>query len=508
MALTRRGFVRRIAAAGGASLAYEAMTGLGLLAAPSQAPASQAPFNLSGRVSGVRVVILGAGLAGMTVAYELGKVGFDCRLLEARARPGGRVFTVRRGTVSEEDGPSQTAAFDQGQYFNAGPMRISHHHRMTLSYCRELQVATEVFVPDCESAYLALTRGTLAGRRIRLREARADFDGYIAELLSKALSQAQLDQPLTAQDRDRVLAYLRQLGALGEGRQYLGSMRRGADGEGRPTAPVALHDLFSGVPPFYVQTDWSSQPTMMQVVDGMDRLPAAFAVKLKNRITYRAAVREIRQSERGVWVMYADDAGKLHRVDADYCVSTIPLSVLSGIQKDLSQPVQSVIAAAKYDSAGKIGLQFKRRFWEQDDEIYGGRSWTDQEVGQIIYPSHGFTTAKGVIVGYYLDFRGTMRERPPAEVQRLALEHGARIHPQYAQEFETAFSVTWPRVPWSRGSWRSESVPADGVRAALVQPDGRVHFAGDYMTDMSSWMQGAFESAREAATVLHKRVHA
>ncbi len=232
MALTRRRFLKRVAAAGGVSLAYEAMTGLGLLAAPSQTP-----FNLSGRVAGVRVVILGAGLAGMTVAYELGKLGFDCRVLEARPRPGGRVLTVRRGTTSEEDGPRQTAAFDQEQYFNAGPMRISHHHHTTLSYCRELQVATEVFVPDCESAYLAQTRGALAGRRVRLREARADFDGHIAELLSKALSQAQLDQPLTPNDRDRLMAYLRELGALDERGQYRGSSRRGLDAQGRPTTP-------------------------------------------------------------------------------------------------------------------------------------------------------------------------------------------------------------------------------------------------------------------------------
>src|SRR5687768_7094852 len=500
MSLTRRHFLARIGAVGGAPLVYEAMTGLGLLAAPQQDR-----FELTGRVSGVRVLILGAGIAGLTTAYELGKIGYDCRVLEARARPGGRCFTVRKGTVSEEEGPGQTAAFDEGLYFNAGPMRIPHHHSITLGYCRELQVPTEVFVVDTESAYLVQTRGPLAGRRVRLREARADFDGHIAELLSKALSQAELNQPLTAEDRDRVLAYLRGLGALDERRQYLGSSRRGVDAAGRPTAPVELRDLFSGIPPFYVQTDWSSQPTMMQVAGGMDRLPAALAAKLANRITYRAAVREIRQSEKGVWVMYADGAGRLHRVDADYCVSTIPLPVLSGIEKDLSPPVQSAIAAARYDGAGKIGLQFKRRFWEQNDEIYGGRSWTDQEVGQVIYPSHGFTTNKGVLVGYYLDFRGTMRARPPAEIQRLALEHGARIHPQYPAEFETAFSVTWARVPWNRGSWRSESGAAHQALAALRQPDGRVHFAGDYMTDMSSWMQGAFESARETATALHKR---
>ena len=500
MHFTRRGFLKRVGAAGGASLVYEAMTGLGLLAAPSQAP-----FGLSGRVSGVRVVILGAGLAGMTVAHELGKVGFACLVLEARGRPGGRVFTVRRGSVSEEDGPGQTAAFDEGLYFNAGPMRISHHHHTTLAYCRELQVPTEVFVPDCESAYLAQTRGPLAGRRIRLREARADFDGHIAELLSKALSQSQLDQPLTAEDRDRVLTYLRRLGALDERGQYRGSSRRGPNTGGGGAAPVPLRDLFGGIPDFYVQTDWSSQPTMMQVAGGMDRLPAALALRLGSRIVYRAAVREIRQSERGVWVVYADARGRPRRVDADYCVSTIPLPVLSDIQKDLSQPVQAAITAARYDGAGKIGLQFKRRFWEQDDEIYGGRSWTDQEVGQVIYPSHGFTTGKGVLVGYYLDFRGTMRARPPAEIQRLALEHGARIHPQYPNEFESAFSVSWARVPWNRGSWRSESAAAHDALSPLRQPDGRVHFAGDYMTDMSSWMQGAFESAREVATQVHRR---
>jgi monoamine oxidase len=501
MDLTRRQFLRRVGAAGGASLVYEAMTGLGLLGAP----APQTRFDLSGRVSSVRVLVLGAGIAGLTVAYELGKLGYDCRVLEGRARAGGRVFTVRRGTVSEEDGPGQTAAFDDGLYFNAGPMRISHHHHTTLAYCRELQVPVEVFVPDCESAYLYQTSGALAGRRIRLRDARADFDGYIAELLSKALSQAQLDQPLTEEDRDRVLAYLRRLGALDQQRQYRGSPRRGPDDQGRPSAPLALGDLFAGIPDFYVQTDWSSQPTMMQIVGGMDRLPAALAARLGDRIVYRAAVREIRQNERGVWVIYADANRRPRRVDGDYCVCTIPLPVLSDLQKDFSHPVQAAIAAARYDGAGKIGLQFKRRFWEQDDGIYGGRSWTDQDIGQIIYPSHGFNGSKGMIVGYFLDFRGTMRKRPPTDRQRLALEQGARIHPQYGTEFETAFSISWPLVPWSRGSWRSESAAAHEALMALRQPDGRVHFAGDYMTNMSSWMQGAFESAREVATAIHRR---
>ena len=498
MPLTRRRFLTRLAATGGASLLHEAMTGLGLLAA-----AQQDRFDLSGRVSGVRVLILGAGLSGLTMAYELGKIGYDCRLLEARPRPGGRVFTVRRGTVSEEEGSTQTAAFDDGQYFNAGPMRISHHHHLTLAYCRELRVPVETFVVESESAYIYQTRSsTLAGTRVRLREARADFDGYISELLSKALSQAQLDLPLTNDDRERLITHLRRLGALDQQRQYRGSPRR--SGYEERSTPLSLSDLLGANLPAG-PVDWDSQPTMMQVAGGMDRLPAALAARVGNRIVYRAAVREIRQSERGVWAVYADAGGRLRRIDADYCVSTIPLPVLSGIQKDMSQAVQSAVAASSYDGAGKIGMQFRRRFWEEDDQIFGGRSWTDQEIGQIIYPPHDFLSRKGVIVGYFLDFNRAMRGRPPAERQRIALESGSRIHPQYTTEFETAFSVSWPRVPWSRGSWRAETAAATQALAALRQPDGRIYFAGDYMTDFSSWMHGAFLSARTVAMALHAR---
>src|SRR5688500_3076175 len=313
-------------------------------------------------------------------------------------------------------------------------MRISNHHRTTLANCRELQVPVEVFLADSDSAYLYQTRSSaLTGKRIRLREARADFDGYIAELLSKSLSQAQLDQPLTAEDREKLLAYLRRLGALDQQRNYRGSPRR--SGYAQRSEPLPLRDLLGANFDFYIGIEWDSQPTMFQVVGGMDRLPAALAQRLGNRIVYRAAVREIRQNEKGVWAIYADKNGELKRADADYCVCTIPLPVLSEVQKDLSLPVQSAISAARYDGAGKIGLQFRRRFWEEEDEIYGGRSWTDQEIGQIIYPSHSFQGRKGVLVGYYLDFKRTMQERTPDERQRLALEIGTRIHPQYATEF-------------------------------------------------------------------------
>ena len=103
---------------------------------------------------------------------------------------------------------------------------------------------------------------------------------------------------------------------------------------------------------------------------------------------------------------------------------------------------------------------------------------------------------KGVLVGYYIQGQSgrPTGDRPPAERQALALEQGAKIHPQYPAEFETGFSVAWHRVAWNKGSWSSASAAA---RSILSQPERRVYFAGDHL-NMNAWMQGAFESGRQA----------
>jgi monoamine oxidase len=506
MSLTRRQLLHRVAAAGGASLVYDAMTGLGLLEAQTRAP-----FDLQGQVDGVRVVVVGAGLAGLTAAYELDKRGYKVQVLEARPRPGGRAHTVRRGTVSEEDGASQTCAFDEGLYFNCGAMRIPYHHSTSLHYCRELQVPVEVFAVTSDSTYLYQQKAaTLSGTRVRLRAARADLDGYVAELLSKAVSDHALDEVVSAEDRERLLEYLRSAGALDESRRYRGSSTRGpdpeppADGTTRYT-PLSLSDLLGSRMGYYLDAGYPYQPTMVQVVGGTDRLPQAFAARLKDRIIFRAAVRELRQSDAGVTVGYADHTGRLRKVEADYCICALPLTILGTLDTDFPPELKKTLASVPYAAAGKMGLQFKRRFWEEDEGIFGGSTRTDQEIAQIVYPSIGFLGKKGILVGYYIQGQAgrPVGERTPAERQALALEQGGRIHPQYATAFETAFSVAWHRVIWNRGSWSSAS--AD-MRKQLSQQNGRVYLAGDHM-NMNAWMQGAFESGRQVASAIHTRAY-
>jgi len=128
---TRRGFLQAVGQTSGVVAVHDAMRGLGLMADDPAPPA------VTGRAPrGARVAILGGGLAGMAAAIELDALGYRCDVLEARTRPGGRCFTVRGGTASEE--PAQaglTAAYDTGLYLNAGPARIPHHHETTLAWC-------------------------------------------------------------------------------------------------------------------------------------------------------------------------------------------------------------------------------------------------------------------------------------------------------------------------------------------------------------------------------------
>ena len=119
MTTTRRDFLHKIAAVGGYSATFITMQALGL----TPAAATPLPLNLErSKQHGTRVVILGAGVAGMSAAYELGKAGYDCIVLEARERSGGRNWTIRGGDkLAMNDGTVQTCGFARGpnMYWNA-----------------------------------------------------------------------------------------------------------------------------------------------------------------------------------------------------------------------------------------------------------------------------------------------------------------------------------------------------------------------------------------------------
>ena len=158
--ISRRTVVELIARIAGSTAAFSALNLAGLLATPT-AYANPPPLP-AGSGNGRRVAVLGAGIAGMTAAYCLARAGYQCRVLEARPRPGGRVWTVRGGDrIVETDSVQQVDwERDRQLYFNAGAARIPGHHQGILGYCREFGVALEVLVNDNKSVCNALPART------------------------------------------------------------------------------------------------------------------------------------------------------------------------------------------------------------------------------------------------------------------------------------------------------------------------------------------------------------
>jgi monoamine oxidase len=522
-AFSRRDLLSLIGTLAGSTAMYHAMTSLGF-AADS---AYRGPIKLAGDVRGASVLILGAGLAGMTAALELRNAGYKVAVLEFNHRPGGRNWTLRGGdTFIELGGGKQTCEFEEGLYFNPGPWRIPYHHRALLDYCKRLNVALEPFVQLNHNALLHAS-GAFGGQPQRIRAIKADFQGEVSELLAKATAQGKLDEAVSTEDKEILLQALKSWGALDNNYAYKANLisaeyrgyAKGPGGglDGMPVAgePIGLSDILKSRLWRYLQSfaSHSFQSTMFQPVGGMDMIGKAFASELGDLIQYDAKVTRIAQGDDGVTVSYVNSKAPaaVQLAKADWCVCTIPLSILSQIQVDVGARMKAAIDALPYLSAVKIGLQFKRRFWEEDEAIYGGISYTDLPIRQIAYPNTGFNrSGRGVLLGAYVVEGSNAYEftsMAPAERVARAVAFGSRIHPQYAAEFENGVAVAWHRVPCTLGcaGYWTDELRAEHYND-LCQIDGRIVLAGEHASYIPVWQEGAILSALDAITRLHDRV--
>jgi monoamine oxidase len=505
----------RAGQAGGYSAAFMVMRSMGLLAEP---PAQSTPFQIppsTGR--GMRVVVLGAGIAGLVAAYELRKAGFECTVLEARDRPGGRSWSIRGGdTVEFVDGTRQQCTFDQGLYLNAGPGRIPSIHRTILGYCRELGVAMEVEVNTSRSA---LVQGDhiFDQKPIEQREAINDMRGHVAELLAKAIRKGALDEEITTDDRERMLAFLRTFGDLGPNYAYGGSTRAGvarhasADVEEERRQPLPLHALLDAT--FWqglaLEENLHQQATMLQPAGGMDRIPYAFAKRLGSIVKYRCPVTEIRKTASGVRIGYAEGPGRTMRsLDAAYCVCTLPISIVNTTPSDFSPRLAAALKEVSYAAAYKIAWE-SRRFWEQDDNIYGGISWLSNgpislESGGVLaniwYPSDHLLSDKGVLIAGYGQDAGAFGALPSVAA-KLAASRAAveKLHPGRGKELTKPLYVAWGQLPFSLGSWaRTGPGYYEGPYRQMLAGEDRIYFAGDHCSHINTWQEGAVLSAQHA----------
>lgn len=518
--ITRRSLLSMIGTAAGSTAMYHAMTAMGHARESSYAGRIQ----LDGDPGGAKVLVLGAGLAGMTAALELRAAGYEVEIIEYREKAGGRCWTLRGGdSYTELGGATQNVDFAEGNYINPGPWRIPHHHHAVLDYCRRLGVQLEPFIQKNYNAYLHRANA-FEGKPQRLRHIATDYRGQTSELLAKAVDQGKLDDMVTEHDRETLLESLKTFGVLDDSYEYTDRMvvseyrgfekapGGGIDAAPQASTPIDLKAILDSKLWTWLATHETidHQATMFQPVGGMDMIAQGFEREVGDLITYNAKVVSLRQDEEGVSVTWEDlDGGGTQTSTADWCVCTIPFSILGQIDHDFSSELTGAIESVYYNGSTKWGLEFKRRFWEQDERIYGGITYTDLPIDQISYPSTGyFSEGPGVLLGGYT-WRGAdsfeFNAMQPEERIKWALEYGARIHPQYMDEFKTGVSVVWHKVPWVLGCggiWRDKE--RDHPIAARI--DRRVVCAGEHISYLPAWQEGAILSSLDAISRLHDKV--
>lgn len=496
------------------------MQSMGWFGIAQAAPLADMPGDM-GR--GRKVIVLGAGIAGLVSAFELEQRGFDVTLLEARGRVGGKAWTVRDGDTIEMVGEQpQTARLSQGLYFNAGPARLPSFHQGILGYAKRFGVPLEVEVNSSRSAYLVAKDGS----RLRMRTAINDMRGHVSELLAKAVNQGALDQALSVDEKARLLPFLKAYGDLEDEYAFKGTTRSGfgtAPGAGVSSfethgAPVSLADLLANdqIAMMGFEDNLYMQATMFQPVGGMDQISVGIERNLKKRAVLNAAVQRIRQSPAGVEIAYIDTrSGTAQMIAADYCVCTIPFPVLAKIDGNFAKPVASAIAGVVYDDSNKVAFDAPR-FWEQD-QIYGGLTFVGGETSLIWYPSWGMHSERGMILGCYSSGPPgkAFAKRPIGEQIAMARAAIEKVHPGHGAECSAPLAVNWRKVPYSLGPWPNwtpdrkpqEHAPTDTpAYRQLCQGDGRIVFASAALSQTPGWQEGALQSAHAGVDILVRQM--
>ncbi|RXH56336.1 flavin monoamine oxidase family protein [Granulicella sibirica] len=515
MPISRRDFLMRVGQAGGYTAAFTTMQSLGLI--PMKAVLAE-PINASSTVGkGTKVVVLGGGIGGLVSAYELRKHGYDVTLLEARERPGGRNWTGRNGTKVEFiDGTTQTIAWEEGNYQNLGPARLPSTHVTMLGYARELGVPLEVEINTTRSSLLQNDKAN-GGKPVPQRKAINDTRGHVSELLAKCIKQGALDSALTPEDRTRMADFLGVYGPLDKTGAYVGSERAGIKvypGAGKQVevdeVPLDMHtlldaDFWNGI--LYEEvSDW--QATMMQPVGGMDQIPYAFAKSLGPIIHYNSPVTEIRKTATGVRISYTQ-GGHSKQIEAPFCVSALPFSMLKKIPNDLSAPYKNAIDNCTMGASFKIPWEAPR-FWETDYNIYGGLSFVSQGPSPIWYPSSRLNHPTGIVVSGYMDEVQVPGFSDWTNEQRFAASRASieKIHPGHGKDLKNPIFCGWKHVKWNEGSWIAEYGGGEAGYDTVIEPDGPIYLAGDTISHLVGWQEGAALSARRAVSLISDKVKA
>ena len=545
--LTRRSFIRGLASVGGLGAAYMALSAFDLMGQGALAQGNTTAPLPNGSLSGKTVIVIGAGLAGLCSAMRLARAGASVRILEATDRPGGRSLTLREGdSYREWDWNSDTTMrFEQvgdvppdspDNYLNAGPGRIPQHHARVLDYCKEFGVKLQPYL-YMDKANLMQNDAWNEGRPVQARRLKNDLRGHLAELLAKVSDQGKLDGLMTGQDQEAFLAMLSHFGQLTQdGAQlvYAGAtlqndyIRAGYSVDpgdvktpGRPWPTLSMDDVMESDfwnSEMFNDLEYFWQTSLMQPVDGMDMIWKGF---LGADVGNGQTVADLIILDSPVSGIDIEEELSIVRLvggqtmTADYVIATLSAPLLAQLGGNFMSPVSRQILSEVYITpACKVGFQGRSRFWEQEDRIYGGISWTKGIINQIWYPNYSFNSPTGVLTAAYNRAEDAAEFQTFTRPERIeaALAGGEKLHPGYRDKVfaENGVTIAWAKMPYQAGGWANDTAytqPEVFSQMAAADPIGRkVFMAGDWFSYWPGWQVGALDSAHLATDMIARRV--
>jgi monoamine oxidase len=465
-----------------------------LAACPLPAPAAS-HTTLERRGAPKKVIVIGAGMAGLAAAYELTQAGHDVTLLEARTRAGGRVYTLRE-------------SFSDGMYAEAGAMYVYDHHDWTMRYIKLLDIALDPVVPPTLASLLYLR-----GHRIEMKPGKNvewPFDltpeekklgqremwlKYVGPALKELGNDAAPDWPpdsLKKYDRITFWEFLRRQGASPDA---VALLRLGlADLLGDGAASVSALDLLRE------SAHREMMRQMYTIRGGSDLFPKAFAARLGDKIRYGAPVIKIEHDACGVRVIGVQ-AGARQTLTADHLICALPFSVLKHIDLSprFSPEKQRAMEELLYTSVTRVYLQTKKRLWL--DEGLTGQALTNLPIMSIYNRTPNQPVTRGILESYTAGAQARrLAAMNESERIRSTLEQMVQVHPALGENFERGTSKCWDEDQWTRGAYAwFKPGQMSSLLPPIARPEGRVHFAGEHASAWPGWMQGALESGHRAA---------
>jgi len=430
-----------------------------------------------------RVLVLGAGLAGLCTAYELQNLGHTVTVLEAQTRPGGRVRTLRE-------------PFPPGLYTEAGAESIPGVHDVTQHYARQFGLTLlPNQVPGARSFYHVRGQRIAPGEAavwpfdLTEEERKLGLAGLFRRYVDEASQQARdagfARQPVRAMAAWDALtpgAWLRARGASPAAAELV---TLGFGTEFGSAASFLLHGLNS-----------RGASISYRIDGGNDRLPAEFAKRVDVR--YGTPVTSVQQADRGVDVIVQGGAGT-ETLRADRVVCALPCPVIGRILEParLSDAKARAIRDQYYSRTVKVFLQTRTRFWLKDG--LSGHVTTDLPIERLTPDPGADPGARGALTAYPIaDYTAALERMTEAERVTAARDQAQQIFPELPRFFEGGVSHCWGLDPWQRGSFALHRPGQIGFIDTLAAPEGRIHFAGEHTSAWTGWMQGALESARRA----------